>query len=164
MIDAYKLYWKNALDFKGRARRAEYWWPILVNIIIAAIFGILIGFLGVPEKTFNILISILAIIFIVPNSSVLVRRIHDVGKTGKLAIPAIFYSIFNIIVEFVKYKPGYNNLEILGDISTKSSIIILILILIFTIYTVYLLILSCTDSEAGENKYGLNPKHQKKIN
>src|SRR5699024_11909549 len=38
----YKLYWKKALEFKGRARRKELWFPFLVNILITILLIILL--------------------------------------------------------------------------------------------------------------------------
>ena len=44
--EAFYLYWKNAFNFKGRARRSEFWWMVLWKFIfIAPVFIISIFWL-----------------------------------------------------------------------------------------------------------------------
>ena len=45
MIQAYVSFWKNYVNFKGRACRGQYWWVVLAN---ALIIGLEIGWLAVP--------------------------------------------------------------------------------------------------------------------
>ena len=72
-IDVLKKY----AVFTGRARRAEYWYFVLFNTLIA--FG-----LGVFGETTKIHIFYFAymILEIIPSIAVLVRRLHDIGKSG----------------------------------------------------------------------------------
>ena len=76
-------YYKQALskyrDFSGRSTRAEYWYFMLYNIIIAiliAIFGVIIG----DEE--GILYFLYLLVVIIPDLAVSVRRLHDIGKSG----------------------------------------------------------------------------------
>lgn len=32
--EAFKKYWKNYFNFKGRARRSEFWWMVLGNFFM----------------------------------------------------------------------------------------------------------------------------------
>ena len=36
MIQAYASFWKNYVNFKGRASRGQYWWVVLANALINA--------------------------------------------------------------------------------------------------------------------------------
>jgi uncharacterized membrane protein YhaH (DUF805 family) len=66
-------------DFNGRARRSEYWYYVLFNMLCIVAVVVVGTFLG----TIGSIISVLAYLAIlVPSIAVLVRRLHDVGKSG----------------------------------------------------------------------------------
>lgn len=70
-------------DFEGRARRKEYWMYILIYIVIIVsvnFLGIMIS--GFNSLSYNLLYFGVALIHLIPNLSVGVRRLHDVGKSG----------------------------------------------------------------------------------
>lgn len=85
-------YWKNAFaknyaNFNGRARRSEYWYYTLMNVIILISLVILFTVcstanLGGISWIFIGLYFIFIIATIIPTLAVLVRRLHDVGKSG----------------------------------------------------------------------------------
>jgi uncharacterized membrane protein YhaH (DUF805 family) len=84
-------YWKAALskyaDFNGRARRSEYWYFALTNILITLALYVLI-FIGAVARipfvsmVFGGLVVVFALGTIIPSIAVLVRRLHDTGKSG----------------------------------------------------------------------------------
>ena len=39
MIQAYKNFWKNYLNFSGRSTRSDYWWVVLIHNIILLPFN-----------------------------------------------------------------------------------------------------------------------------
>ncbi len=71
---------KHYADFKGTESRKSYWCFILYEMI--AILGV--SFLGMlfGTKTFIWFYLISCLGFWLPSLSILVRRLHDVGKTG----------------------------------------------------------------------------------
>ncbi len=71
-IDAVKSVFSHYADFKGRARRSEYWWFTLFNMIAGAIIGAIL-----PDLSW-----IWTVIVFLPGLAVCVRRLHDVGKSG----------------------------------------------------------------------------------
>lgn len=75
---------KQYFQFKGRARRAEYWWFFVVNLIPAVTLSLLDRQLGlVSESTGYGLISGLYIaVAFIPSLAVTVRRLHDTGRSG----------------------------------------------------------------------------------
>jgi len=86
---AIKSFWSNYAAFKGRARRSEYWYIqlflVLTNLAVAAIDLILMNgdidrFLANGGGGIVGLVWIL--VTIVPALAVLVRRLHDTGKSG----------------------------------------------------------------------------------
>jgi len=68
---------KNYAVFSGRARRAEFWYFALLNIIISAV----IGFIG-TQIGLNILTTIYFVAVLLPSIAVAIRRLHDIGKSG----------------------------------------------------------------------------------
>lgn len=78
MIKAYIKYWTNIFNFKGRSTRSDYWYVVLANFIIGIIFGIIAGF--VP--TLEILSTIYSVVSFIPGLALIVRRYHDINKSG----------------------------------------------------------------------------------
>ncbi|GAA4236739.1 DUF805 domain-containing protein [Postechiella marina] len=74
----------NYANFTGRARRKEYWMFALFNGIF--ILGIMLVSGGIAAATDMPAIMGLYIIYVlgvlVPSLAVVVRRLHDVGKSG----------------------------------------------------------------------------------
>ena len=44
MLQYYKDFWMNYINFNGRSRRAAYWYVVLMNVIIGAVLGTLAQF------------------------------------------------------------------------------------------------------------------------
>lgn len=42
-MGAYGAFWRNYFNFSGRSTRSEFWWPYIINIVIALILGFLAG-------------------------------------------------------------------------------------------------------------------------
>lgn len=88
MIDWYKkVVFENYANFSGRARRSEYWYFVLANIILVAVFGLLLslvnGFLGIDSSgVFIIVFLIYFLAIIIPMLAVICRRLHDINKSG----------------------------------------------------------------------------------
>jgi uncharacterized membrane protein YhaH (DUF805 family) len=84
----YLLAWQRATDFSGRSRRKEYWMFHLFTFVVAMAIGLValvIGLLFDANDGMIILtggLGIYSIVIIVPSLSVLVRRLHDIGKSG----------------------------------------------------------------------------------
>ncbi len=68
----------NYANFKGRATRSEYWYFVLFNLIVCAV---LTG-LTKASSEFAILSMLYSLAAFIPGLAVVVRRLHDVGKSG----------------------------------------------------------------------------------
>lgn len=105
-------YWKkvvleNYANFSGRARRAEYWWFVLANVIVLAVLGIL----GARWTLFTVLYGLYALAVLIPSIAVAVRRLHDVDKTGwfiLIGLIPIIGTIILLILYVTDSKPGTN--------------------------------------------------------
>ena len=67
-------------DFSGRARRKEYWMFTLFSLIISWTLAVLD--LIFDTYMFTIVSSIYSLLVIIPSVAVLIRRLHDIGKSG----------------------------------------------------------------------------------
>ena len=88
-VEAVKSFWSKYATFKGRSRRSEYWWIqlflIFTNLAVAVIDLILMN--GDLERFIangggGIVGLVWILVTIVPALAVLVRRLHDTGKSG----------------------------------------------------------------------------------
>lgn len=98
-LEAYKSFWKNYFNFEGRASRSAYWYVVLWNGMIFAVlyflsfilgisgfFGSLLGGTGLASNIAAVIVLVLLFLYmlavIVPTISLMVRRLHDSGKSG----------------------------------------------------------------------------------
>ncbi|MDA9898207.1 DUF805 domain-containing protein [Flavobacteriales bacterium] len=97
-------------QFSGRARRKEYWMFTLFNMIIAMILLLIDNALGLSfnyvgnELGIGYLYWLYFLLTFLPGLSVMVRRLHDVGKSGWMffiALVPIIGAIW-LLVLFVK--------------------------------------------------------------
>ena len=87
--EAIKSFWSNYATFKGRSRRSEYWWIqlflVLTNLAVAAIdLALMNGDVDrfIANGGGGIVGLVWILVTIVPALAVLIRRLHDTGKSG----------------------------------------------------------------------------------
>jgi uncharacterized membrane protein YhaH (DUF805 family) len=111
-------YWKrvvleNYANFDGRARRAEFWWYFLANLIISVVFNIIDAVIGSGMGGgIGVLGLIYSLAVLIPGLAVAIRRLHDTGKSGWWLL-LVFIPIVGIIVLIVFWAtdgtPGAND-------------------------------------------------------
>ncbi|MBF0463195.1 MAG: DUF805 domain-containing protein [Magnetococcales bacterium] len=99
--------------FRGRARRKEYWYFTLFNMILMVVFAAIDGFTGTfsIEAGMGVLGGIYALVTLLPALAVSVRRLHDAGHSGWwLFIGLIPLIGFIVLIVFMVQdsKPGNN--------------------------------------------------------
>lgn len=88
MIDWWKkVFIDNYANFEGRARRSEYWYYVLGNLVftlglwlVTILSAVLFGLAG--GLLMYILIIGWGVANIIPSLAAQVRRLHDTGKSG----------------------------------------------------------------------------------
>ncbi|AIV05671.1 membrane protein [Vibrio harveyi] len=90
---------KKYINFGGRARRKEYWYFFLFNILISLVLCFIDITTGNydPETGYGLLSSIYALAVFIPGITVGVRRLHDTGRTGWWSLIA-FVPLIGILV------------------------------------------------------------------
>ena len=86
-VDAVMSCLKGSLTFDGRASRSEYWWFALAYMGIvmgtSVISGVLAVILGDAGGLIGLLLTLIVYIGLIPAIlSAIVRRLHDLGKSG----------------------------------------------------------------------------------
>lgn len=119
MGEAIGLFFSNYVNFQGRSRRAEYWWPVLMNAIVGwglTIIAIILG--GGVEAFADLSLNPIGWVFygaallwslavFLPNLAVTVRRLHDRNMSGWFLLAFIvgmiipFVNLIVIIAYFV---------------------------------------------------------------
>ena len=86
---------KQYADFKGRARRTEYWMFALFNMVFAFVMIIIDSALGLNfgEVAYGVFYMLYCLAVLIPGLAVTVRRLHDIGKSGW----AIFIAFIPIV-------------------------------------------------------------------
>lgn len=90
MMEWYIEVLKKYVVFTGRARRQEYWYFFLCNMIVAFIFGFVGGLTDLGANLSNIY----TVGVLLPGIAVGIRRMHDINRSGwwlMLPIVNIFF-------------------------------------------------------------------------
>src|SRR5436190_18099988 len=106
---------QNYAVFSGRARRSEYWYFVLFNMIFAIVAAIIDNILGLtfnmPGFNYGYIYMLYSLFVLIPGLAVLVRRLHDVGKSGWwifIALIPIIGWIWILVLLFTDSNPGEN--------------------------------------------------------
>ncbi|WP_151813861.1 DUF805 domain-containing protein [Acinetobacter ursingii] len=73
---------KNYVNFSGRARRKEYWYFYLFQILLGFVIGLILAIIGTSESAMDVVSGLLSLAFFLPSLAVGVRRLHDVNRSG----------------------------------------------------------------------------------
>jgi uncharacterized membrane protein YhaH (DUF805 family) len=85
MLDSYIATFKKYIEFSGRATRTEFWTFVLGNFVIGIIISILSGIISSIDSLAILGVAISSLFTLatfLPSISVLVRRLHDTGRSG----------------------------------------------------------------------------------
>ena len=169
---AIKTCFKKYFDFKGRARRSEFWWFVLfVNVVswCLSFAGMVLPAVGYVSMAF-------ALAIMIPQFAVLCRRLHDTNHGSwwavLLAIMVVGYlvSLFMMIGSNLETFANTANPQDVMDMaknmadavqsSPVQATIMMGCSLGASLLTIVLLIFCVLDSKWGENKYGPSPKYK----
>ena len=116
-VDAIKSYFQNYANFKGRARRSEFWWTVLFTFLVSTLLSIVFpGSMmdlgnGLVIQQSHPIVNLWSLATLVPSLAITWRRLHDVSKSG----PYFFFILIPIagaimlLVQLVKDStPGAN--------------------------------------------------------
>ncbi len=104
---------KKYIAFSGRARRAEYWYFALFNSIISVLLIVIDQLIGThgQNSTMGVLSGLYSLAVLLPSLGVLVRRLHDTGRSGwwwLIAFIPLIGAIILIVFTVSDSTPGDN--------------------------------------------------------
>lgn len=146
--------WQKLLfSFEGRTRRSHFWigWLICLGVGVVAGWIPLIGF-------------VISIALIWPNLAITVKRLHDMGMSGWLAVIPWVANIVGFVMMFMSVGASvFMNAQALENEDPAAIMALLgpmfgILGILFLVNLGFLLWIGVTDSKPGSNQYGANPK------
>ena len=106
--EAVKSVFSKYATFSGRARRSEYWYFVLLTIIVSAVLSVLGAVIG---NIASLISGIWGLAILVPTLAVTWRRLHDIGKGGIWILIALVPLVGEIILLVFLCKdsqPGEN--------------------------------------------------------
>jgi uncharacterized membrane protein YhaH (DUF805 family) len=126
-------------DFSGRASRSEFWCFFAFVIIAQAVCGLLGMLLGVGPA----LSGLVGLLLIIPQVAVAVRRLHDLGRSGReLLVPFLMLVAAPLVFSFRGILPRIVALGYAG-----------LVLLVFA----NLLLLFLKEGKKVPNRYGGSP-------
>lgn len=170
VLNSYKEYWLKYVDFKGVTNRYDFWMTFLINYVItfALNFFYFLSTNTIFSYLFIFLSCIFAIATFIPNCSIAIRRLHDVGKGLKLFLTCSIISCISEIIFAIGFLTFFVVLicNILGTsptmninfglCNTTSYIILFIMMFIsgisFLISKIILIVFYCKKSISNNFK------------
>jgi uncharacterized membrane protein YhaH (DUF805 family) len=130
-MNYYKAVLKKYAEFKGRARRAEYWYFVLFNAIFTIVAAILDKVIDPGVKIagfYGIIYALYTLAVIIPSLAVVVRRLHDTGKSGWMILVGLIPlagAIWLLVLMIIKGDVGENKYgpdpKILSEVPVQST-------------------------------------------
>ncbi|MGO4549172.1 DUF805 domain-containing protein [Paenibacillus sp. 2TAB23] len=96
---------KNYVGFTGRARRLEYWMFFLVNALISIALVIVESIVGMP----GVISGLYSLAVLLPSLAVVVRRLHDIGRSGLWIFIGVVPVIGAIVLLVFSFMEGDSN-------------------------------------------------------
>ncbi|QNM82923.1 DUF805 domain-containing protein [Sphingomonas sabuli] len=98
-------------DFQGRASRHEFWCFFAFVILANAVAGLVGMLFGMGPM----LSGLVGLFLVIPQIAVAVRRLHDVGKSGReLVVPCVILAVMPVAFAFRGILPQIVALGLLG--------------------------------------------------
>jgi len=84
ILEHYIDMWSRGRDFRGRSTRAAYWSASIVNLLVSLILGAISAAIwNLDSNDLGPLEAVYSLVALVPMIALGVRRLHDVGRSGK---------------------------------------------------------------------------------
>ncbi len=161
--EAIKLASGRIFDFKGRSRRSEFWWWMLVVFVVGFFVSLFIS---------NMLVSsIWSILYMFCALSATARRLQDSGKSAlwvyisyALGCASTLYvstsgAIAALMDKLDSAHPNQAAIEKIVLNHTGDFALMGLLGCLFMVFALIVFIMTLIDSKPTANKYGPSPKY-----
>ena len=114
----------NYVNFNGRASRSEYWWFFLFTMILQFIALpidiVVLGYDMMDPGAIQIVGTIAGLALFLPGLCVLVRRLHDLGKSGWWFLIALIPFLGIIVLLVFMVTEGEQLPNQYGEVPTNT--------------------------------------------
>lgn len=157
---------KRYAQFRGRARRKEFWMWVLFLILVTIVLSILDTMLGLGGRSGarfqntpgrvgvgagafgGVLTGIFSIAVLIPNLAVQVRRLHDTDRSGWWLLGPFALYLAGMALVLTGLFGGAGGLGLVGGLLLAAGGIGFIVLFVFF----------CLDGTRGPNRFGPDPK------
>ncbi|MEY8457747.1 DUF805 domain-containing protein [Lactococcus ileimucosae] len=126
MVNAFKLFWKDYGNFKGKSSRSQFWWMFLIQLLFftatyAGLFALVDTDLSNLVWSAVYLLAFFAyiaaiLVVIIPNISLSVRRLRDIGFPVGLVFINLLIGPGTLIFLGIMMLPSKNaEIDVLED-------------------------------------------------
>ena len=112
-MDAMKSGVSNSFSLSGRSSRSEYWWFVLGGVIFNMLCTVLAVSIDVG------LIALLPFVLIPASITLVVRRLHDLGKSGWWFLIGIIPLVGAIYLIYLFVQEGDSGENMYGSVPTN---------------------------------------------
>lgn len=158
-------------DFKGRARRAEYWlfalfqFLVTVGLMLIASMSVFSGDMATAVTgLFGVLalIGVASLIFLIPNLAVLTRRLHDINLSGwwiSLLLPSYISAAMAIfsVINIISAAGSGADLQAVESAMVAAAASSLISV-VGALCNLVLFVMCVWPGTIGPNRFGPDPK------
>jgi uncharacterized membrane protein YhaH (DUF805 family) len=96
-IDAVQSCLRQYANFRGRARRPEFWWFMLFALLATLAASLLLG---------DVANALVTLALLLPGLAVSARRLHDIGRSGWWQLVSIVPLVGWVIVLYWYVQPS----------------------------------------------------------
>lgn len=143
---------RHYADFRGRASRPEFWYFVLMLfLVLVPMFAVIMGvttLYNIGGTVRRCLVYVVSLPFILPYVAVMVRRLHDSGRSGWWTGGYLAVSIAGRVIGYFSLKP--DAVAWLADADLAVAIL-------QSVYLIFMIYWWSLPGYPGENRYGAVP-------
>jgi uncharacterized membrane protein YhaH (DUF805 family) len=112
LFGSYSSVLKKYAEFSGRLSRKGYWYFVLANFLVATAISLVEYIIrGMPSyssyyETTLVLPSIYSLLILIPSLAAMVRRLHDIGKSGWNILLSLIPLVGSIVLLVFLFQRG----------------------------------------------------------
>jgi uncharacterized membrane protein YhaH (DUF805 family) len=137
------------MDFNGRVPRAQFWYYILVAVVIGVAAGIVGGLVGT-----TLLSAVVSLGLLLPNAGMAARRMQDTGRSGQLVwVWVIVGGLYGIMSLLIGLTGPFGAMAFLAFFFTIGWLINLAMLVV----SIIIIYFCAQPGQAEANAYGPPP-------
>ena len=94
MIESYRRFWHNILNFSGTSNRADYWWPMIINYVLGIVLTYVVQKMlghpinGIKEIRIHHAERFVSCRRLNSNDKLAIQTTKPIASTAKLTVPS----------------------------------------------------------------------------